>query len=72
MSADKWILEAYERADEPRRVDMYMLYRELRDEFAEIDAAPLIPQVKKSPVVETEPLKMRWNLRGRLMKGFGT
>jgi hypothetical protein len=71
MSAAKWILEAYERADELGRADMYMLYRELRDEFAEIDAAPLIPQVKKSPVVETVPLKMRWGFYSRFMKAFG-
>ena len=72
MSAAKWILEAYERADEQGRVDMYMIYRELRDEFAEIDAAPLIPQIKKSPVVETVPLRARLGFRGRLMKGFGS
>jgi hypothetical protein len=68
MSADRWILEAYERANEQGRVDMYMVYRELRDEFAEIDAAPLAPQDQKKPVAETVPLKVRWNLSGRFMK----
>jgi hypothetical protein len=51
---------------------MYMVYRELRDEFAEIDAAPLAPQVKKTPVAETVPLEVRWNLCGRFMKAFSS
>jgi hypothetical protein len=72
MSADRWIVEAYERANEQGRVDMYMVYRELRDEFAEIDAAPNIPQVQKTPVAETIPFKVRWNLGGRFMKVFSS
>jgi hypothetical protein len=72
MSADRWILEAYERANEQGRIDMYMVYRELRDEFTDIDAAPLAPQVQKTPVAETVPLKVRWNVGGRFMKAFGS
>ncbi len=72
MSADRWILEAYERANEQGRVDMYMVYRELRGDFADIDAAPQTPQDLESPASETEPLKMRWNLSGRWMKAFGS
>ena len=72
MSAARWIIEAYERAGEEARLEMYMLYRELRDEFAEIDAAPTAPQVLKTPAVETEPLKVRWHLYGRLMKAKGS
>jgi hypothetical protein len=33
------ILEAYERADESTRMDMYMTYRELRERFEKIEAS---------------------------------
>ena len=70
MSAEKWILEAYRRADEQGRLDMYMSYRELRDEFAEIDAAPVIQVVQ--PAVEAVPLRERWNFCGRFMRVFSS
>ena len=31
------ILELYETADEPERMDMYMTYRDLRERFEEIE-----------------------------------
>ena len=70
MSAEKWILESYERADEEGRVDMYMIYRELRDEFADIDATPVIKQAQ--PAVEAVPLRERWNFCGRFMRVFSS
>ena len=68
MSADRWILEAYERADEQARADMYMLYRDLRDEFAEIEAANVSARKNEVSVAKAEPLKVRWNIYGRYMK----
>ena len=32
------ILEFYERADEPERIDMYMTYRDLREQFEGVEA----------------------------------
>ncbi len=32
------ILELFERADEPERIDMYMTYRDLREQFEEVEA----------------------------------
>jgi hypothetical protein len=35
------ILELYETADEPERMDMYMTYRDLRERFEEIEASSI-------------------------------
>ncbi len=32
------ILELFETADEPERMDMYMTYRDLREQFKEVEA----------------------------------
>lgn len=68
MSADRWIIEAYERADEQERADMYMLYRDLRDEFADIETTNASAGENKVSVAKAEPLKVRWNIYGRYMK----
>ena len=49
---------------------MYMIYRELRDEFADIDATPVIKQAQ--PAVEAVPLRERWNFCGRFMRVFSS
>jgi len=35
------ILEFYERADEPERIDMYMTYRDLRERFEKFEASTI-------------------------------
>ena len=70
MSAENWILEAYRRADEQGRLDLYMSSRELRDEFAEIDAAPVVQEAQ--PAVETVSLREKWNFCGRFMRVFSS
>ena len=70
MSAANWILDAYKRADEQGRLDLYMSYRELREEFIDIDAAPVVQEAQSA--VEKVPLRERWNLRFRFRRVFSS
>ncbi len=71
MSAAKWILEAYEKAGEEARLEMYMIYRDLREDFEEIEAGSSVQEVKLDPRVKADPITVRWGFRGRLKKAFG-
>jgi len=69
-SFDQEVLETYERADESTRMDMYMTFRELREEFEEIEACTGEQSEDGASRAEAEPEKMKWCLCGRLRKAF--
>ncbi len=64
------ILELYETADEPERMDMYMTYRDLREGFEEIEACSVRQRGNGVSQAEAGPAKMNWCLCGRLRKAF--
>lgn len=53
MQTTQTILDAYKAADEERRLSMFLTYRDLRDQFLEIDMAALVhlesAQSRQSP-----------------------
>lgn len=42
MQTTQTILDAYKAADEERRLSMFLTYRDLRDQFLEVDMAALV------------------------------
>ena len=64
------ILEFYEWADEPERIDMYMTYRDLREQFEEVEACSVKQRKTGASWTEAGPEKMKWCLCGRLRKAF--
>jgi len=64
------ILEAYERADESTRMDMYMAYRDLRECFDETNVCSARQGETVASRAKVEPAKMKWCLCGRFRKAF--
>jgi len=69
MWTAKWILDTYEKGDRSVRWEMYMIYRDLRSYFDEIEARPEGAGEQKDGVVAEKAPMSRWNLRSRLVKG---
>ena len=71
MMKDKWILEAYEAADEQGRLDMYMTCRDQREEFDRIDADQVDRKEEKRKGADPLSMRGRWGFCGRLLRAFG-
>ncbi len=71
MRREKWIMEAYEASEEKERLDMYMICRDHREEFDEIDASSSVRERKMEPEAEAKPARAKWNCCGLLMRAFG-
>jgi len=67
MRREKWIVEAYETAEEKERLDMYMICRNHRDEFDEIEAGSGIRDRREESRSVVEPAKAGWNCCGWLL-----
>lgn len=71
MTRIKRILETYEMADEQGKLDMYMTYRDLREEFEDADIGYCVQEEEATASGEVETVKVKWNLCGRLIKALG-
>lgn len=63
MQSTKTILDAYKAADEERRLSMFLTYRDLRDQFMEMDMAALVHLASarsKQSVGATQSKRPRW------------
>jgi hypothetical protein len=69
-SFNQGVLEAYKRSDESARMDMYMTYRDLREQFGEIEASSVKQRETGPSRAEAGHEKMKWCLCGRLRKAF--
>lgn len=67
MRKEKWIIDAYKLAEEKERLDMYMICRDQREEFDEIeaDSDPRDRQEESREVAE--PVKAGWSCCGQLL-----
>jgi len=71
MWTAKWILDAYEAGDQSVRGEMYMIYRDLRCYFDEIEVRSEGLRKQKAGWGAEKTAGARWNTRSRLVKGFG-
>ena len=67
MRREKWIMETYEASGEKERLDMYMVYRDQREEFDEIEAGSSLSGRQEESRRAAEPGKAGWNCCGWLL-----
>lgn len=63
MQSTNNILDTYKAADEEQRLSMFLTYRDLRDQFMEMDMAELVhlgPARSKQSQGATQPKRPRW------------
>ena len=69
MWTAKWILDDYEAGNEALRLDMYMVYPDLRRYFEEFEARPEASVGEKASLVAEKPARAWWNQCCRLVRG---
>jgi len=69
MWTAKWILDTYERGDGAVRSDMYMVYRELRPYFDEIETRLKKVREEGSIQISEKPAGAWWAHCCRLVRG---
>jgi len=69
MWTAKWILDAYEVGNEADRLELYLVYRDLRLYFDEIEARPEMPDKPEAVSAAGELGATWWQNCCRLVRG---
>lgn len=69
MWTAKWILDEYEAGNEAVRLDMFLVYSDLRSYFEEIDARNEKADEQRSEGMTEKPDGAWWSHCCRLVKG---